>query len=979
MFIMRLEQKVRQAMASTESAIKSSFADGDEGGALAADDAAVLREMLVENELKQVLILREYQKLFAEKERRIQELEGRAEEADDGENCSGQGNNGTPFSRPAGGKPASDAAAERAGEDDAESKSSASPRRDEPDAAWAAEWEDHMRGTLREKVAALAEARELRETVKALQQQQGSLKHHIQLQDQQRDDMERLLKRLQEKEDNALDHLADDYSALVRESDGVRQKLAEAQREMQALQAEKERQGRQLSLLMGAATGDASAVDAAAGDAATAALRAQVAALEVELAQERERAKAAAADLERREAAATGGAESRAAELEQRIHDADDRAQAAGAALAEAQARVASLTAAVASEGEAKAAAEASVTAQLARVAELEGELAAARAAAEAQSLRSDELTALKDDLQSSVAAMEEAVATHKAEGDAARAELERAAAGLAGLRAELEAVQARCAQLDAAAAELEASKAAELSAARSEAAEALVATKAAAEAELAEALGRAQAQHGDALAAERAQAEAAAKAVEEAHSSALKALETERDDALVAMAQLKAEAEREMAEAVAKFEADKEAARLAAVEETQARMEGEVAEFKRLYVKESALRKRVHNELMDLRGNIRVFCRVRPILAHELKQGKEQSLNVAEFPVDNEIVLARDDVTANRFEFDSVFEPQATQEAVFEDISPLVISVLDGYNVCIFAYGQTGSGKTHTMEGTEADPGVNLRALSALFALREERQNDEEYRFTVSILEIYNETVRDLLTKAGRGSKAALDLRVGQDGKVFVQGLEEMTVDSMSDVRTAIRTAQGNRAVGAHNMNEHSSRSHLVLTINTHSRNLISGQECQGKLNLIDLAGSERVGKTDATGDRLKEAQNINKSLSALGDVIAALGQSKQAHVPFRNSKLTHLLQNSLGGDSKVAMFVNISPVKWNVGESTCSLNFASRCRKVQLGQARKNGESTDLRKYKQMVDDLKSQLAAQSRNFSSSANSTPKKPGRR
>ena len=145
------------------------------------------------------------------------------------------------------------------------------------------------------------------------------------------------------------------------------------------------------------------------------------------------------------------------------------------------------------------------------------------------------------------------------------------------------------------------------------------------------------------------------------------------------------------------------------------------------------------------------------------------------------------------------------------------------------------------------------------------------------------------------------------------------------------------NRAVGGHDMNEHSSRSHSIFTIMCTTRNTIDGSGTFGKLNLIDLAGSERLSKTEATGDRLKEAQNINKSLSALGDVINALGNRKNTHIPYRNSKLTYLLQDSLGGNSKVMMVVAISPAVYNVGETICSLNFASRCRLTELGKAGK------------------------------------------
>ncbi|RLN59803.1 hypothetical protein BBJ29_003928 [Phytophthora kernoviae] len=369
------------------------------------------------------------------------------------------------------------------------------------------------------------------------------------------------------------------------------------------------------------------------------------------------------------------------------------------------------------------------------------------------------------------------------------------------------------------------------------------------------------------------------------------------------------------------------------------------------LYTQEMLARRKLHNRLMELQGNIRVFCRVRPSQPVELKS--EQSA-LAVFFRDNDresldlFVGSEAGDKANQigqkhaFEFDHVFQPDSTQEQVFEQTRALVVSALDGFNVCIFAYGQTGSGKTHTMEGPENDRGVNFRALRELFSIRDDRMAGGNFACSMklSILEVYNETIMDLLEGGGRGTGQAaspakgLDVRVGKTG-VYVDNLIEVEVFNEGDVLDLMRLGHSHRSVGSHDFNEHSSRSHLVLSILIETGLKAEGRRRVSKLHLIDLAGSERVSKTAASGQRLKEAQNINRSLSALGDVIAALGASSK-HVPYRNSKLTFLLQDSLSGNSKVLMFVNVSPVQWNAWETLCSLNFASRCRSVALGQAK-------------------------------------------
>jgi len=252
----------------------------------------------------------------------------------------------------------------------------------------------------------------------------------------------------------------------------------------------------------------------------------------------------------------------------------------------------------------------------------------------------------------------------------------------------------------------------------------------------------------------------------------------------------------------------------------------------------------------------------------------------------------------------------------VFLDTQPLIRSVLDGYNVCIFAYGQTGSGKTYTMSGpknmTEQTQGVNYRALGDLFKL-EQRRGTFIYDIAVQMIEIYNEQVRDLLVTDGLNKR--LEIRNNSQNGLNVPDASLVRVASTMDVVELMNVGQKNRAVGATALNDRSSRSHSCLTVHVQGRDLTSGTTLRGCMHLVDLAGSERVDKSEVTGERLKEAQHINKSLSALGDVIASLAQ-KNAHVPYRNSKLTQLLQDSLGGQAKTLMFVHISPESDAVGK---------------------------------------------------------------
>uniref|UniRef100_A0A7N1A438 Kinesin-like protein n=1 Tax=Kalanchoe fedtschenkoi TaxID=63787 RepID=A0A7N1A438_KALFE len=374
-------------------------------------------------------------------------------------------------------------------------------------------------------------------------------------------------------------------------------------------------------------------------------------------------------------------------------------------------------------------------------------------------------------------------------------------------------------------------------------------------------------------------------------------------------------------------------------------------------FIEASKDRKILYNKVLELKGNIRVFCRSRPLNADEIASAASMAIDF-ESAKNGELLVKSSGVSKKVFKFDAVFSPEADQAEVFQDTAPLVSSVLDGYNVCIFAYGQTGTGKTYTMVGTEEARGVNYMTLDELFRLMKNMEHQYQYEVSVSVLEVYNEQIRDLLvsgTQPGISTKR-LEIRQVGDGVHHVPGLVEARVKNMSEVWEVLQAGSNARAVGATNANEYSSRSHCMHCVMVKSKNLLNGECTRSKLWLVDLAGSERIAKTEVQGERLKEAQNINRSLSALGDVISALA-TKSPHVPFRNSKLTHLLQDSLGGDSKALMFVQISPTDDDLSETLCSLNFACRVRGVELGPAKKQVDTTEFLKYKQM--ELKSKDA--------------------
>ncbi|KHN28807.1 Kinesin-4, partial [Glycine soja] len=401
-----------------------------------------------------------------------------------------------------------------------------------------------------------------------------------------------------------------------------------------------------------------------------------------------------------------------------------------------------------------------------------------------------------------------------------------------------------------------------------------------------------------------------------------------------------------EEAEASKKYQADMREMGLIIKSKINEQLESH-EDLKSKYIEGATERKDLYNKVLELRGNIRVFCHCRSFNTNEIYAGATMALDF-ESMKDGDLTIMSNGAPKKTFKFDVVFGPQAEQADIFKDTTPFATSVLEGFNVCIFAYGQTGTGKTFTIEGTKEAQGVNFRTLEKMFDIIKERHKLYCYNISVSVLEVYNEQIRDLLVAGNHPGTTAKSLfykffRIVTDivTKMWLivdlryDKLVEAHVNNMTEVWEVLQTGSNARA----------------------GENLLNGECTRSKLWLMDLVGSERVAKTEVHGDGLKETQNINRSLSALGDVISALA-TKSSHIPFRNSKLTHLLQDSLGGDSKALMFVQISPNENYLSETICSLNFASRVRGIELGPARKQLDTVELLRHKQMVEKVKQEV---------------------
>lgn len=431
-------------------------------------------------------------------------------------------------------------------------------------------------------------------------------------------------------------------------------------------------------------------------------------------------------------------------------------------------------------------------------------------------------------------------------------------------------------------------------------------------------------------------------------------------------------------------------------------------------HTKEKMKRRQLHNTLIEIRGNIRVHCRLRPLLSfdsgdlclsesvrNKISGGQEILSSELGLPgtSSEQVIHAVDDenvsVTTSKpmsipktFEYEHVYFPGDDQEIIFEEVRPLITSLLDGYNVCIMAYGQTGSGKTHTMLGTKTEPGIVPHSAAELFKLVNEKPAGS-VSVQVSVVEVYNNDIYDLLSDNPKETKHVV--QTTEEGSLDIMSTVQIQVHNSSDIEKLMEHGLHHRAMIATKVHEHSSRSHLVVTItvtnhkiplssprrqtstptgqdirsnsrvrrqlpqprpplfgtesprqpNTPGKDsnlILTSDSFKTKLQLVDLAGSECVGMSGVTGNALRETSHINRSLSALSDVLAALSE-RRSHVPYRNSRLTRLLQDSIGGDAKLLLLLCVSPAQRYLTESLQCLNFGYRARQVQRGPPRKRG----------------------------------------
>ncbi|XP_066378915.1 kinesin-like protein KIN-14L isoform X4 [Miscanthus floridulus] len=352
--------------------------------------------------------------------------------------------------------------------------------------------------------------------------------------------------------------------------------------------------------------------------------------------------------------------------------------------------------------------------------------------------------------------------------------------------------------------------------------------------------------------------------------------------------------------------------------------------------------KKRLFNDLLTLKGNVKVFCRSRPLF-------EDEGPSVVEFPDDFSIRVNTGDESLTNpkkdYEFDRVYGPHIGQAELFLDVQPFVQSALDGYNISIFAYGQSCSGKTHTLEGSSHDRGLYLRSFEELFDLsNSDTTSTAHFNFYFTACELYNDQVRDLLSES---SSTVPKVRMGVQ-ESFVELVQEK-VENPLEFSAALKIALQNRSVNS----PKAMVSHLIITIHIHYRNYVTGEHLYSKLSLVDLPASECLLEEDANRDNVTDFLHVSKSLSALGDAFASLS-AKKGPVLSGNSRITQILADSLGSSSKILLIVHVSPSASNLSRTLSTLSFSARARNAELSL----GNRDTIKKWKEVANDSRKEL---------------------
>jgi hypothetical protein len=424
-------------------------------------------------------------------------------------------------------------------------------------------------------------------------------------------------------------------------------------------------------------------------------------------------------------------------------------------------------------------------------------------------------------------------------------------------------------------------------------------------------------------------------------------------------------EEKRRLEELAAKHKAEAEEWKRNHAEEQKAREIEEHArkETEKAYRIANERAKKEYNEKMNILGNIRVFARIRPLIGIERDKGCERVLSSEKYDTYDSVTVNNQEKGRKKaFQFDRVYTDTATQAEVYAGAEPLLQSALDGHNVCIFAYGQTGSGKTFTMNGDRKNKesrGLMPRTFDLVFEkIEQEKLLEVEVR--MFMLELYLDKLIDLFSDSSDGQKEKIIIRKNRFGTVMPTGVNVRVANEAADLYDYFDEGMVKRKVSSTKMNAESSRSHLIVSIILNLKDKRTNDVSEGKITLVDLAGCERVKKSGAEDQALKEAQSINQSLSALGNVVSAV-LGGQKHIPYRSNVLTLLMSDTVGGNAKAQMFVNLSPADYNASESENSMVFAQRVKQIKnQSKSERDAEIVKIKLQKQVME-LQRKLDAQ------------------